>query len=108
MGRSSDASAPLGMEGFDALASTEADGECVVLIETVSRPVGRPSCDGSLTGARVLTVGQMTAPCLRIDVEIFLGTSGDERQLVTRPSPFQASILAAFGVDTSPWRSRFA
>jgi hypothetical protein len=27
---------------------------------------------------------------------------------VTRPSPFQAEILAAFGVDTSAWRSRVA
>ena len=28
------------------------------------------------------------------------------RQVITRPSPLQAKILAAFGVDTSTWRSQ--
>jgi hypothetical protein len=31
---------------------------------------------------------------------------GSTRSVVTRPSPFQAQILAAFSVDTSAWRSR--
>jgi hypothetical protein len=38
----------------------------------------------------------------------FSDTDGNQRQVVTRPSPFQAEILAALGVDTSAWRSRVA
>jgi hypothetical protein len=36
----------------------------------------------------------------------FIHANGNERQVVTRPSPFQAQILATFGVDTSARRSR--
>jgi hypothetical protein len=38
----------------------------------------------------------------------FVDANGDERQVITRPGPFQAKILAAFDVDTSAWRSRVA
>jgi len=38
----------------------------------------------------------------------FVDSNGEERQVVTRPNPLQANILAAFGVDTSAWRSRVA
>jgi hypothetical protein len=35
----------------------------------------------------------------------FVDANDGERQVVTRPSTFQARILAALGVDTSTWRS---
>jgi len=35
----------------------------------------------------------------------FVDGNDNERQVITRPSPFQAKILAAFGVDASAWRS---
>ena len=38
----------------------------------------------------------------------FTDANDDERRVITRPSPFQAKILAAFDVDTSTWRSRVA
>ena len=38
----------------------------------------------------------------------FLDADGNQRQFITRPSPFQAEVLAALGVDTSAWRSRVA
>jgi hypothetical protein len=42
----------------------------------------------------------------RVRMIRFVHANGNERQVVTRPSPFQAQILAAFGVDTSARRSR--
>ena len=36
----------------------------------------------------------------------FVDGNGNDRQVITRPSPFQAKILAAFGVDTSAWLAR--
>jgi hypothetical protein len=38
--------------------------------------------------------------------EWLAGADGIPRQVITRPSPLQAKILAAFGVDTSTWRSQ--
>ena len=38
----------------------------------------------------------------------FVDAIDDERQVITRPGPFQSSILTAFGVDTSAWRSHIA
>jgi transposase len=34
--------------------------------------------------------------------------NGEHRHVITRPSGLQASLLQAFGVDTSTWRSRIA
>ncbi len=41
----------------------------------------------------------------RIRAVRLVGADGIPRQVITRPSPLQAKILAAFGVDTSTWRS---
>lgn len=38
----------------------------------------------------------------------FVDANDNERQVITCPGPFQAKILAAFGVNTSAWRSRVA
>ena len=42
----------------------------------------------------------------RIRAVRLIGADGTPRQVVTRPSPLQSQILAAFGVDTSTWRSQ--
>jgi len=42
----------------------------------------------------------------RIRAVNLVGTDKVARQVITRPSPFQAQILGAFGVDTSTWRSK--
>jgi hypothetical protein len=38
----------------------------------------------------------------------FVDANDNDRQVITRPGPFQASILTALGVDTSAWRSHIA
>jgi hypothetical protein len=38
----------------------------------------------------------------------FVDSNCQERQVVTRPNPWQASILTAFGVETAAGRSRIA
>ena len=40
----------------------------------------------------------------RMRMVCFSDADGNQRQVVARPSPFQAEILAALGVDTSTWR----
>ena len=42
----------------------------------------------------------------RIRAVNLVGADKVARQVITRPNPFQAHILAAFGVDTSTWRSQ--
>ena len=44
----------------------------------------------------------------RVRMLRFVDANDDERRVVTRPNTFQAKVLAAFGVDTSAWRSRVA
>jgi hypothetical protein len=38
----------------------------------------------------------------------FVDGNDNERQVITRPGPFQAKVLSSFAVDTSAWRSRVA
>jgi hypothetical protein len=42
----------------------------------------------------------------RIRAVHLVGTDGVSRQVITRPSPFQAQILGAFGIDASTWSSK--
>jgi hypothetical protein len=57
---------------------------------------------------------QSMSPCRalreleRIRMIQFTDADDNQRRVVTRPSAFQSQILAAFGVDTSAWRSRVA
>jgi len=44
----------------------------------------------------------------RIRAVRLVGADGIPRQVITRPSPLQSKILAAFGVDTSTWRPQLA
>jgi transposase len=42
----------------------------------------------------------------RIRAVQLVADDGSARQIITKPTPFQAKILAAFGVDTGTWQSR--
>lgn len=44
----------------------------------------------------------------RIRAVQLIADDGSTRQVITKPTPFQASILAAMGVDTSTWTSRIS
>jgi transposase len=44
----------------------------------------------------------------RIRAVQLVADDGSTRQVITKPTAFQASILAAFGVDTSNWQSRLS
>ena len=59
-------------------------------------------------GDQVLSARRALRELERIRMVRFVDANGDERQVITRPGPFQAKILAAFSVDTSAWRSRVA
>jgi hypothetical protein len=65
------------------------------------------SCDPDLAGQQ-LTARRALRELERVRIISFVDTNGDKRQVVTRPNPFQAKILAAIGVDISAWRSRVA
>jgi hypothetical protein len=60
-----------------------------------------------------VTTQHLTAPRALRELErvrqvAFTDQHGNERKVLTRPRALQAKILAAFGVDTSTWRSRIA
>ena len=57
---------------------------------------------------QVLSARRALRELERIRMIRFVDSNDEERQVITRPGPFQASILTAFGVDTSAWRSRIA
>jgi transposase len=59
-------------------------------------------------GDQVLSARRALRELERIRLIRFVDSNGEERQVVTRPNPLQASILTAFGVETSAWRSRVA
>ena len=59
-------------------------------------------------GDQVLSARRALRDLERIRMIRFVDANDNERQVITRPGPFQAKILAAFGVDTSAWRSRVA
>ena len=59
-------------------------------------------------GEQFVTARRALRELERIRMIRFVDGNDNERQVITRPSPFQAKILAALGVDTSTWRSRVA
>jgi hypothetical protein len=59
-------------------------------------------------GDQVLSARQAVRELERLRMIRFVDPNGEERQVVTRPNPLQASILTAFGVGTFTWRSRIA
>jgi len=77
--------------------------ESVMGLDLSAAKIADPDLD-----AQVLSPRRALRELERVRMIRFTDSSGEERQIVTRPSPFQASILAGFGVDTSTWRSRLA
>jgi transposase len=59
-------------------------------------------------GDQVLSARRALRELERIRMIRFVDSNGEERHVVTRPNPLQASILSAFGVETSAWRSQIA
>jgi transposase len=91
------------VRGHVAICVLAAVLEAVMSIDLKARKLTDPDLEGQhLTARRALRELE------RIRMVRFADTDGNERQVVTRPSPFQAEILAALGVDTSAWRSRVA
>ena len=77
--------------------------EAVMTLDLKARKLTDPDLEGQHLSAR-----RALRELERIRMVRFSDTDGNQRQVVTRPSPFQAEILAALGVDTSAWRSRVA
>ena len=59
-------------------------------------------------GEQFLSARRALRELERIRMIRFVDANANDRRVITRPGPFQASILTAFGVDTSAWRSRIA
>ena len=59
-------------------------------------------------GEQALSARRALRELERIRMIRFVDSNGEERHVVTRPNPMQASILTAFGVETSAWRSQIA
>ena len=91
------------VRGHVAICVLAAVLEAVMSIDLKARKLTDPDLEGQhLSACRALRELE------RIRMVRFSDTDGNQRQVVTRPSPFQAEILAALGVDTSAWRSRVA
>ncbi len=91
------------VRGHVAICVLAAVIEAVMALDLVGAKLTDPDLEGQhLTARRCLRELE------RIRMVRFTDANGNERQVVTRPSPFQAKILAAISVDTSTWRSRIA
>jgi hypothetical protein len=75
--------------------------EAVMALDLARAKISDPDLDGQALSAR-----RALRELERIRMIRFVDGNDNERQVITRPSHFQAKILAAFGVDTSAWRSR--
>jgi hypothetical protein len=59
-------------------------------------------------GAQVLSARRVPRELERVRMICFVDSNDEERQVVNRPNPLQVSILTAFGIETSAWRSRIS
>ncbi|MGO9557566.1 MAG: IS1634 family transposase [Acidimicrobiales bacterium] len=91
------------VRGHVAICVLAAVIESVISLDLARARIGDPDLDGQQLTARRALRGLE-----RVRIISFVDTNGDKRQVVTRPNPFQAKILAAIGVDISAWRSRVA
>jgi len=83
------------VRGHVAICVLAAVLEAVMSIDLKARKLTDPDLEGQhLTARRGLRELE------RIRMVRFSDTEANQRQVVTRPSPFQAEILAALGVDT--------
>jgi transposase len=91
------------VRGHVAICVLAAVIEAVMVIDLAAAKLTDPDL-----GDQVLPARRALRELERIRMVRFVDANGDERQVITRPGPFQAKILAAFSVDTSAWRSRVA
>jgi hypothetical protein len=91
------------VRGHVAICVLAAVIEAVMAIDLAASKLTDPDLDGQQLSAR-----RALRELERIRMIRFVDGNDNERTVITRPSPFQAKILAAFGVDTSTWRSRVA
>ena len=91
------------VRGHVAICVLAAVIEAVMALDLVGAKLTDPDLEGQhLTARRCLRELE------RIRMVRFTDANDNDRQVITRPGPFQAKILAAFSVDTSTWRSRIA
>jgi transposase len=91
------------VRGHVAICVLAAVIEAVMALDLAGAKITDPDLEGhQLTARRALRELE------RIRMIRFSDADGNERQVITRPGPFQAKILASLGVDTSAWRSRVA
>ena len=91
------------VRGHVAICVLAAVIEAVMALDLAQAKITDPDL-----GEQILSARRALRELERIRMIRFVDSNGEERQVVTRPNPLQAKILAAFGVDTSAWRSRIA
>ena len=91
------------VRGHVAICVLAAVIEAVMALDLAGAKITDPDLEGQQLSAR-----RALRELERIRMIRFVDANDNERQVITRPGPFQAKILAAFGVDTSAWRSRVA
>lgn len=91
------------VRGHVAICVLAAVLEAVISIDLARGNLTDPDLAGQHLSAR-----RALRELERVRMIRFSDGNGNDREVVTRPSPFQVEILAALGVDTSTWRSRVA
>ena len=91
------------VRGHVAICVLAAVIEAVMAIDLSAAKITDPDL-----GDQVLSARRALRELERIRMIRFVDANDNDRQVITRPVPFQASILTALGVDTSAWRSRIA
>jgi transposase len=91
------------VRGHVAICVLAAVIEAVMAIDLVAKKITDPDL-----GDQVLSARRALRELERVRMIRFVDSNDEERQVVTRPNPLQASILTTFGVDTSAWRSLIA
>jgi transposase len=88
------------VRGHVAICVLAAVIEAVMALDLARAKLTDPDLEGQQLSAR-----RALRELERIRMIRFVDSDDEERHVFTRPGPFQSSILAAFGVDTSAWRS---
>jgi transposase len=91
------------VRGHVAICVLAAVLEAVMTLDLKARKLTDPDLEGQHLSAR-----RALRELERVRMVRFSDADGNQRHVVTRPNRFQVEILAAFGVDTSTWRSRVA
>jgi transposase len=91
------------VRGHVAICVLAAVIEAVMALDLAEAKITDPDLEGQQLSAR-----RALRELERIRMIRFVDANDNDRQVITRPGPLQAKILAAFGVDTSAWRSRVA